>query len=564
MPLLVLGPLLRYVGETEATIWVETDQACEVSILGTTTRTFEVENHHYGLLYVKDLEPNSTTAYDVSLDGEKVWPEANDPFPQPVIRTPKDDDHVKMVWGSCRVAAPHEPPFCLRKDEDPRGRGIDSLYAYALRMLDQPQNEWPHVAMLLGDQVYADEVSPKTREFIRTRRDHQSGPGEQIADFEEYCHMYQESWRDPVIRWLFSTVSTAMIWDDHDVHDDWNASQDWLDQIRSKDWWNDRIVGAIMSYWLYQHWGNLSPRELDDDELFCKVCEADGDAGPIIREFAFKSDRQVEGVRWSFCRDIGSTRIIVMDSRGGRVLDPDNRKMVDDEEWEWIVEHATSGGYSHLILASTLPILLPESMHWLEAWNEATAQGAWGGRFMRRAEWIRQELDLEHWAAFQNSFHRVVGLVRDLGSGKHGEIPESIVFLSGDVHNAYLANVAFPRDANVQCPVWQGVCSPFRNPLSAQEQRAVKFSSSKPFGAVMKRMAKRAGVKDPGIRWKMEKGPAFDNQVATMEWNGPGARMTLERAEPGEPLKPKLTISFEHELAAQDMGTEKTVASLQA
>ena len=32
-PLLVLGPLLRYVSETEATIWVETDRACQVEIL---------------------------------------------------------------------------------------------------------------------------------------------------------------------------------------------------------------------------------------------------------------------------------------------------------------------------------------------------------------------------------------------------------------------------------------------------------------------------------------------------------------------------------------------------
>ena len=41
-PELVLGPLLRYVAETEATIWVETERACEVAILGHRARTFEV------------------------------------------------------------------------------------------------------------------------------------------------------------------------------------------------------------------------------------------------------------------------------------------------------------------------------------------------------------------------------------------------------------------------------------------------------------------------------------------------------------------------------------------
>ena len=42
----------------------------------------------------------------------------------------------------------------------------------------------------------------------------------------------------PTIRWLFSTVSTAMIFDDHDVHDDWNISAAWLEEMRGH-----RLVG---------------------------------------------------------------------------------------------------------------------------------------------------------------------------------------------------------------------------------------------------------------------------------------------------------------------------------
>jgi len=46
----MLGPMLRYVGETEATVWVETDRECLVEILGRQARTFEVAGHHYGLV----------------------------------------------------------------------------------------------------------------------------------------------------------------------------------------------------------------------------------------------------------------------------------------------------------------------------------------------------------------------------------------------------------------------------------------------------------------------------------------------------------------------------------
>jgi hypothetical protein len=49
--------LLRYVGETAVTIWVETDRACQVGIRGHHVRTFEVAGHHYGLVVVGGLRP---------------------------------------------------------------------------------------------------------------------------------------------------------------------------------------------------------------------------------------------------------------------------------------------------------------------------------------------------------------------------------------------------------------------------------------------------------------------------------------------------------------------------
>lgn len=59
-----------------------------------------------------------------------------------------------------------------------------------------------------------------------------------------------------------------MIFDDHDVHDDWNTSAAWVAEYRAKPWWDRRIVGAFSSYWIYQHLGNMSPRELADPPVF--------------------------------------------------------------------------------------------------------------------------------------------------------------------------------------------------------------------------------------------------------------------------------------------------------
>jgi integrase len=536
------------VGETEATVWVETDEPCEVEVLGAKERTWCVEGHHYALVHVEGLEPGTTTPYSLALDGEIVWPEPTAAFPQATIRTHGKPGRLRLAFGSCRVSAPHEPPYSLRKDQDERGREIDALYAYVKRMTEQDAAEWPHLLLLVGDQVYADEASPGTRDFICSRRDASQPPGEQVADFEEYTRLYWDAWGDPAVRWILSTVPSAMIFDDHDVHDDWNTSQAWLDEYRAKPWWNERIIGAVMSYWVYQHIGNLSPRDLAEDELYARVRE-DGrvDAGPLLREFAYRADREVEGTRWSYARDLGHSRLIVMDSRAGRVLDGE-RKMVDDDEWDYIQSHA-DGDFEHLLLATSLPLLLAPGMHYMEAWNEAVCDGAWGAPWARLGEKIRQGLDLEHWAAFIDSFDRVVELMREVAAGERGTAPASVIVLSGDVHHAYLAEVAYPARTPVESNVVQAVCSPVRNPLDSRERRAIKLAGSTPARWVTRALARAAGVSDPGIRWRLVQPPTFDNQVATIDLEGREARMRIEKAVPGDPNRPRLDEALNRRIA---------------
>jgi PhoD-like phosphatase len=547
MPELVLGPVLRYVGETEAVIWVETDGPCEVEVLGTRERTFCVCDHHYALVCCGGLEPATWHEYEVKLDGEPVWP-LNDGFPRSAFRTYPKEESLEVVFGSCRLAAPHVPPFSLRKDEDPRGREIDALHTLAQSMSNSPREEWPDVLLMLGDQVYADEVSPGTRAFLETRRDPAHPPGERVLDFEEYTQLYRESWGDPTIRWLLSTLSTAMIFDDHDVHDDWNISEAWLEEAREHDWWNRHILGALASYWVYQHLGNLSPGDHTDDELLRRVKDAE-DAEDILEQFAWRADRETSGTRWSYCRDLGRTRLVVIDSRAGRVLEEGRRSMLDDREWEWVEEQIT-GDFDHLLVATSLPWLLGPGMHYTEAWSEAVAGGAWGPAFAPLAEKARQTADLEHWAAFQESFARLRELLRSVAAGERGPAPASVVVLSGDVHHAYLYEVAFPRGSAVQSNVYQAVCSPYRNPLESKERRVIRIGMSRGFEAFTRALARSAGVADPGIRWRMiGDGPWFDNQVARLEIDGRRIAMRLDKAVPVSTTSARLDCVLDHRLA---------------
>jgi hypothetical protein len=538
VPRLVLGPLLRHVGVDDATVWVEVDEPCEVTVCDCSDRTFEIEGHHFGLVHVTGLEPEQARPYDVLLDGEKVWPR-DDGWPESCIRTIGDDHDLRIAFGSCRVAHPNEPPWSLTKDEDPRGREHDALRALAMRMRAQDEEDWPHLLLLLGDQVYADEVPRDTAEFIRRRRDPSVPPGYQVADFEEYCRLYRDSWTEPAVRWLLSTLPTAMIFDDHDVHDDWNTSRDWVNDIRSRGWWDERIVGGFMSYWVYQHLGNLPPEDRMDDATYRAVRECDGDAGPIVRDFAFAADREVAGARWSYRRDLGRTRIVMMDSRAGRVLRPDARHMVDREEWDCI-EEWTHGSFDHLLLGTSLPAFLGRGMHHLEAWNEAVCEGAWGRVAGRLGEKMRQGLDLEHWAAFGNSLRDLEDLLDRVASGRHGTAPSSVVLMSGDVHHAYLARAQFASGNGDRAPVYQATCSPLRNPLNSHERHGIRVGMSRPAERIGKALARAAGVTEEPVTWSIEEGPWFDNQVAMLELDGRRAWMELEKVVEPDDGTPRL------------------------
>jgi hypothetical protein len=543
---LLLGPVLRFVDPEEATVWVETDQPCEVEVLGTRDSTFAVDGHHFALVCIEGLDPGGSHQYEVLLDGERRWPQPDSPFPHSTIRTPASRGEIEVVFGSCRVALPHEPPYTLSKDDDPRGREHDALRTLALEMISG-ERRWPDLLLMLGDQVYVDEGSPGVREWIRSRRDVREPPGEEVANFEEYTRLYKESWGEPVMRWLLSVVATSMVIDDHDMHDDWLISREWIEEMRRQPWWEEREIGGLMSYWVYQHLGNLSPRELKENPEYRKAREAE-DSVPVLRRFAKHERRVPEGKRWSFCTDIDRVRILVTDDRTGRVLEDGRRSIFDDEEWEWIVDHAT-GDFDHLLIATTDPFLLGPGLHYVEAWNEAVCNGAWGERAAELGERMRRALDFDHWGAFQSSFRRLAALLEEVGAGRRGRAPATIGVLSGDVHHAYLADVAFRRDAEVSSHVYQAVCSPFRNALDAHEQHGVRFGMTRTGRLIGRSLARAAGIDDPTIRWRVTEGPFFDNQVATLRLHGRAATLRLDRAVPGDDGQPSLEKLCERRLA---------------
>jgi len=223
------------------------------------------------------------------------------------------------------------------------------------------------------------------------------------------------------------------------------------------------------------------------------------------------------------------------------------RQMLSDKDWEWMEDRCT-GTFDHLIIATSLPVLLAPGMHHLEAWNEAVCDGAWGAPAARLGEKIRQALDLEHWAAFGGCFGRMSVLLEDVAAGRRGPAPATIMLLSGDVHHAYVAEAWFPgRD--VTSRVVQATCSPIRNPLDKRERRVLRSAFTRPVAAVARGLARAAHVAGPTMRWTFAKAPSFDNQIARLDLRGREAELRIEKTVPEDWTTPRLHQSLSLNIA---------------
>jgi hypothetical protein len=522
---LLLGPVLRRVAGDRATVWVQATGPATVEVRAGTgygaARTFTAFGRHFALVVVDGLPPDAVTPYQVVLDGEVAWPPPEYPYPPPVVRTAPAGAPVRLVFGSCREASPY-----TRKNLPP-----DALDAFAAR-LARTGTDWPDCLVLLGDQVYADEPSPVTHAWLRRRRRRQptTAPDDLAVDFSEYAELYRESWTDPDVRWLLSTVPSVMIFDDHEIVDDWNTSASWRADMTAQPWWSRRIAAGLASYWVYQHMGNLDPEVLAEDPVYAAVC-AGPDATQALLDFGRRADTERAEYRWSFSVPIGRTRLVVLDNRAGRQLEPGKRAMLPDSHWDWLAAVALAGGYDHLVIGSSLPWLLPPGVHDLERAVERLSDSPHRA-VAGLAERLRRGLDLEHWAAFGYSFELFTNLLAQLAGADSP--PASITVLSGDVHHSYAARADL--GPHVRTPVHQLTCSPVHNRVPAPMRVAFRLSWERTGARFGRAVARLAGLPPATPRWYRLAGPYFGNAVGTLVHHGRSAHVAFEGTDPAGEL----------------------------
>jgi hypothetical protein len=286
-----------------------------------------------------------------------------------------------------------------------------------------------------------------------------------------------------------------------------------------------------MSYWIYQHLGNLSPATLSTDAMY-QVVHALPDAEPALRAFAQAADREADGAKgtmWSYRRDFGPLRLLVIDSRCGRVLADGRRSMIGDAEFEWVEHQVDDGGFDHLVVATSMPWLLPRALHDVESWNEALCAGSRGRLLARINERLRRAVDLEHWASFRASFDRLASLLERVGRGDHGgRAPKTICVVSGDVHHSYISEADYAPP--LESRVYQVTCSPINNTIPLPMRIVFHLGWSNSVERIVQFVDRWTRVPPLPIHWHHPSGPHFGNMLSLLVLDRELPRVRLERA----------------------------------
>jgi hypothetical protein len=188
----------------------------------------------------------------------------------------------------------------------------------------------------------AEALAAGARGRLAARQRHQYG--RELASLEQARRAL------PAVRRVLANIPTYMVFDDHDVTDDWNITREWRDRVWRSPGGRRMVANALAAYWAFQAWGNAP--EHFDDQLFEIIA-----AGP--------GDERFDRTLWSFDRWSyhvpTDPPMLVLDTRTQRAFDSDHgaARLLGDRELDRLRLLAHQAGVrapGPVIMVSATPV----------------------------------------------------------------------------------------------------------------------------------------------------------------------------------------------------------------
>lgn len=243
---------------------------------------------------------------------------------------------------------------------------------------------------------------------------------------------------------LLAHMQTLMIFDDHDITDDWNLSAKW-ETTAYEHPFSRRIVGnALIAYMVCQGWGNrpeVFNAVLDDTAALTAAPDAQDRLDPVAQDALI--GRLLAFDKWDYVLRAKPT-VIVLDTRTRRWR---SRRLPSRPSglmnWESLTE------LQHELLDETAAVIVsPTPMFGVKLIEVIQRVCTFAGHALT--------VDAENWMAHRGAASVMLNIFR------HTRTPGNYVVLSGDVHYSFAYDVQV-RDRDCSPNIWQVTSSGIKN-----------------------------------------------------------------------------------------------------
>jgi len=349
----------------------------------------------------------------------------------------------------------------------------------------------PSTLLLLGDQIYADDVDVNLLSVIQRtaaavvgsepdipvigdpnklhtgrraeavyRLGFTTGHGDShLLSFGEYVAMYLivfggyytaefngssnvQSFLEEckAVRRLMANIVSYAMFDDHEITDDWFLDRDARENLNENPGARRVVANGLCAYWAFQGWGN-NPAEFTDEFL---EQVRDGFEEGEARD---QLDSMIVGFsQWHFVTPTNPS-VLFLDTRTQRKYTRilGRAELAGPNALGWLKTAISEQQSTSVFIASATPVLGYMPLEWLQG-----IAGKWLRKILTSSD-----IDFESWIAVRDGYFELMRSLLDCGVKK-------CVFLSGDVHYGFVKRGRFSHRGQV-CEITQIVSSALRN-----------------------------------------------------------------------------------------------------
>lgn len=249
----------------------------------------------------------------------------------------------------------------------------------------------------------------------------------------------------PKTRRLLASIPTAMIFDDHDITDDWNLTAEW-ETVAYDHPFSHRIIGnGLIAYFVCQGWGN-TPEAFRDTvlpraETFFSAPDCDSHDQLV--------DTLLDFERWHYTLPT-EPALVVLDTRTRRWRSERRRTRPSGlMDWEALTEMQ-----QELLQRQSVILVSPAPIFGVKLIENIQRVFTWIGKPLL--------VDAENWMGHPGAAHVLLNIFR------HPKTPANFTVLSGDVHYSFAYDVRLRHGVRSRPRIWQITSSGIKNEFPEQ------------------------------------------------------------------------------------------------